>query len=104
MGGELRAAAVDEVTGFGDDVFQNVCQLPDAGLAVNQLGVDWRNDGLCSICLAARRAPSVGLLLLAGVIGNNTASVGVGKQGGCGFARFKPEAISEAISVARRSW
>src|SRR5713101_713103 len=48
--------------------------------------VDWRNDGLCSICLAARRAPSVGLLFLAGVIGNNTASAGLGKQAACGFA------------------
>jgi len=35
---------------------------------------------MLSICLAARIAPSVGLLFLAGVIGNNTASVGVGKR------------------------
>src|SRR5712692_5652710 len=45
--------------------------------------VDWRNDGLCSICLAARSPPSVGLCFVAGVIGNNTDSVGVVKQG-CG--------------------
>jgi hypothetical protein len=41
--------------------------------------VDWRNGRLW-ICFAARIAPSVGLFL-AGVIVNNTASVGLGKQG-----------------------
>src|SRR5262245_36761035 len=29
--------------------------------------VDWRNDGLCSIRLAVRSAPSVGLLFFAGL-------------------------------------
>src|SRR5262249_31716317 len=37
LGGELRAAAFNEVARFGDDVFQNVCQLPDARLAVDDL-------------------------------------------------------------------
>jgi len=35
LGDEFRAAAFDEVAGFGDDVFQYVCQLPDARLAVD---------------------------------------------------------------------
>jgi hypothetical protein len=44
--------------------------------------VDWRNDGLCSICLPARIAPSVVLALFgAGVIRNNTRALGLEKQG-----------------------
>jgi hypothetical protein len=38
LSGEFRAAGFDEIAGFGDDVFQNVCQLPDARLAVDELG------------------------------------------------------------------
>src|ERR1700746_1749890 len=44
--------------------------------------VDWINDGLCSICLAARIAPSVGLCFRAGVMGNNAVPIWSGKQGG----------------------
>jgi hypothetical protein len=54
--------------------------------------VDWRNDGLCSICLAARSAPSVGLLFLAGVIGNNTASM---------EWKSKEDAGADLVEVAR---
>src|SRR5436309_125712 len=36
--------------------------------------------------LGGVKCPSVGLLFFAWVIGNNTASVGVGKQSACGFA------------------
>ena len=37
LGNEFRAAALDEIAGFGDDVFQYFGELADAGLAVNDL-------------------------------------------------------------------
>jgi hypothetical protein len=70
LGGELGAAAFDEVARFGDDVFQNVCQLPDAGLAVDNLGSGF---DYARFVWPQRIAPSVVLAFRgAGVIGNNT--------------------------------
>jgi len=37
LGNEFRAAALDEIASFGDDVFQHFDELADAGLAVNDL-------------------------------------------------------------------
>ena len=37
LGNEFRAAALDEIAGFGDDAFQYVGELADTGLAVNDL-------------------------------------------------------------------
>ena len=36
LGGELRAAALDEVAGFGDDVLQDFENLAHTGFAVDE--------------------------------------------------------------------
>ena len=37
LSNEFGAAALDEITGFGDDVLQYFDQFPDAGFAINHL-------------------------------------------------------------------
>jgi hypothetical protein len=36
LGGEFRAAALNKVAGFGDDVFQDVREFADSGFAINE--------------------------------------------------------------------
>ena len=38
MGDEFRAAAFDEIAGFGDDVLQDFENLAHAGFLVNEFG------------------------------------------------------------------
>ena len=38
MGDEFRAAAFDEIAGFGDDVLQDIENLAHACLVVNEFG------------------------------------------------------------------
>jgi hypothetical protein len=70
MGDEFRAAAFDEITGFSDDVLQDIENLTHAGLLVNEFGcwltTRWVSS---SMWFAARSAPAVGLgFIAAGVI------------------------------------
>ncbi len=66
---KFRAAALDEVAGFGDDILQHSTSSRTPVSRSMISAVDGIKDGLLSICLAARMAPSVALALLgAGVI------------------------------------
>ncbi len=38
LGDEFRAAAFDEIAGFGDDVLQDIENFPHAGFLVNEFG------------------------------------------------------------------
>ncbi len=38
LGDEFRAAAFDEIAGFGDDVLQDIENLAHAGFLVNEFG------------------------------------------------------------------
>ncbi len=38
MGDQFRAAAFDEIAGFGDDALQDIESLPRAGFSVDEFG------------------------------------------------------------------
>jgi hypothetical protein len=88
FGNEFRAATLDEVAGFGDDRFENLHELTEAGFPVDEFGGGFASRWIeLNVARSAERSCS-GFVFQCGCHTGDAAPIGERKQG-AGAAVFQ---------------